>query len=274
MGPSFLTVWLREFSKRLAGLLFLVLLLYAGGCRSENRAPTLLSGVLKDGAAQAAVPARVIEVIDGDTLLVRFEPGPGVRRHGSGWLVRVPGGWLTVATVEKVRLIGVNAPEIELRRKEPYGPEAKAYVRQRVLNRAVTLKFDVATRDQYGRLLAYVYLNGLFFNQELVKDGYAQVFTVPPNVKYADRLLHAQREAMRAGRGLWRKHGFAPGSFIGNSRTFTYHRPDCPGLPSPAHRVYFASEKEALWAGYHPCKQCCQRLGVERQEVSGEGVSP
>ena len=60
------------------------------------------------------------------------------------------------------------------------------------------------TRDRYGRLLAYVWLGDTMVNAELVRRGYAQVMTVPPNVRYQDLFLKLQREARDAGRGLWR----------------------------------------------------------------------
>ncbi len=60
-------------------------------------------------------------------------------------------------------------------------------------------------RDKYGRLLAYVYLeDGTFVDAWLVEHGYAQVMTVPPNVKYQDLFLKLQREAREAKRGLWK----------------------------------------------------------------------
>ncbi len=66
------------------------------------------------------------------------------------------------------------------------------------------LEFDVERRDHYGWLLAYVYLeNGTFVNAWLVENGYAQVMTVPPNVKYQEMFLKLQREAREARRGLW-----------------------------------------------------------------------
>ena len=68
----------------------------------------------------------------------------------------------------------------------------------------MSLELDVEKVDPYGRLLAYVYLlDGEMFNEKLVEEGYAQVATFPPNVKYVDRFLEAQREARAANRGLW-----------------------------------------------------------------------
>ena len=65
------------------------------------------------------------------------------------------------------------------------------------------LELDVRQRDRFGRLLAYVYVGEMMVNAELVRLGYAQVMTVPPNVKHASLFLALQREAREAGRGLW-----------------------------------------------------------------------
>jgi micrococcal nuclease len=68
----------------------------------------------------------------------------------------------------------------------------------------VRLEYDIDRFDQYKRTLAYVYLeDGTFVNADLVKNGYAMVMTVPPNVKYADEFVKLQREAREKGRGLW-----------------------------------------------------------------------
>jgi hypothetical protein len=69
----------------------------------------------------------------------------------------------------------------------------------------VRLEYDVQTRDKYGRLLAYVYLeDGIFLNAELVKQGYAHVSTYPPNIKHAEEFVRLQQEAREKDRGLWR----------------------------------------------------------------------
>jgi micrococcal nuclease len=108
---------------------------------------------------------------------------------------------------EKVRLIGIDAPESRNtgRKKIGYfGKEAKLHLQEFLMGKKVQLKFDVTERDRYQRLLAYVYLeDGTFLNAELVKQGYATVYTVPPNVQYADLFLEMQREARENDRGLW-----------------------------------------------------------------------
>jgi micrococcal nuclease len=109
----------------------------------------------------------------------------------------------------KVRLLGIDAPESrKTGRKEIgyYGAEAKAYLKRRLLGQQVRLAYDVQRYDKYHRTLAYVYLeDGTFLNEELIKEGYATVLTIPPNVKYADLLLRAQRQAQKHQSGLWNK---------------------------------------------------------------------
>ena len=73
-----------------------------------------------------------------------------------------------------------------------------------VEGRRVRLELDVRTRDRWGRLLAYVWAGDTMVNAELVRLGYAQVMTVPPNVRYQELFVKLQREAREAGRGLWR----------------------------------------------------------------------
>lgn len=86
------------------------------------------------------------------------------------------------------------------------GKEAANYTRNLVKpGDIVKIEFDVRPRDQYGRLLGYAYLsNGKMLNEELVKAGYANVMTYPPNVKYQERFLKAYREARENKRGLWK----------------------------------------------------------------------
>ncbi|HEX2236621.1 MAG TPA: thermonuclease family protein [Actinomycetota bacterium] len=104
-----------------------------------------------------------------------------------------------------VRLIGIDTPET-VHPHEPvqcYGPAASAFTTRALEGDSVRLEFDVERRDAYGRALAYVWEDGRLFNQLLVQRGFATVATFPPNVRYVDRLVAAQRRARRADRGLW-----------------------------------------------------------------------
>jgi len=107
----------------------------------------------------------------------------------------------------KIRLIGVDAPETRRTRNKEigyYSQEAKAYLEKLILNKKVRLEFDVDTLDLYQRTLACVYLeNGTFINAKLVKEGYAMVSTVPPNVRYAEKFVELARKAREKERGLW-----------------------------------------------------------------------
>ena len=91
------------------------------------------------------------------------------------------------------------------KKKGYYGEEAKTYLSNMIEGQSVRLEYDVDSLDQYGRTLVYVYLtDGTFVNADLVKNGYAMVMTVPPNVKYADEFINYQQEARENNRGLWK----------------------------------------------------------------------
>ena len=128
---------------------------------------------------------RVSKFVDGDTF----------------WVQDARGGEL------KVRLIGVDTPESRnsgRKTVEYYGKEAAAYVKALVGNKRLRLEYDVSRTDRYKRTLAYVYLeDGTFLNAHLVREGYARVLTVPPNVKFAESFVRLEREARQNKKGLW-----------------------------------------------------------------------
>lgn len=152
-------------------------------------------------------------------------------------------------------------------KEEPYGKEALAYNQKRLAGRQVYLEMDVSERDKYGRLLAYVWLEkpandseaqvrAKMYNAELLLNGYAEVITIPPNVKYADLFVKLQREARKAGKGLWGMAAAAPApkpagnansgsKYIGNSNSKKFHYPDCQWAKeiSPKNRVEFNNRR-------------------------------
>ncbi len=141
----------------------------------------------------------VVRVVDGDT--VRVEIG---------------------GRVERVRYIGVNSPELHhpRRGREPGGREASRVNGELVAHRRVRLELDVQSRDRYGRLLAYVWVGDVMVNAELVRLGYAQVMTVPPNVRHQAMFLRLQRDAREAGRGLWGPAPAAPAQTLKRATAF------------------------------------------------------
>ncbi len=138
-----------------------------------------------EGGSGSPREARVVRVVDGDTIAVRLGDGE----------------------TEKVRYIGMDTPE-SVKPGTPVECFAKAaseYNAQLVAGRAVRLVADVEARDRYGRALAYVYRepDGLLVNAELVRGGFARTLTIPPNVRFAGRFAALARAAREAGRGLW-----------------------------------------------------------------------
>jgi len=128
------------------------------------------------------IPCTVTRVIDGDTIQVNY--------HDHIYIVRY---------------IGIDTPETVHPEKdiEPHGKEASAFNRELVEGRQVFLELDREKVDIYGRLLAYVFLDTLFVNAELIRQGYAQIMTIPPNVRYAEYFILLQEEARNNQRGIW-----------------------------------------------------------------------
>lgn len=148
-------------------------------------------------AWSAPTNGRVVSWTDGDTLRVALASG----------------------TV-RVRLIGIDAPETSrgdraARQGAQVGKDTTTIVRLGRRAKAaaerlaapwtpVRVETDVQSYDRYGRLLAYVFLpDGRMVNEELVRQGWAMVLTIPPNVRYVDRFVRAQQDARQHRRGLW-----------------------------------------------------------------------
>jgi micrococcal nuclease len=113
----------------------------------------------------------------------------------------------------RVRLIGIDTPELG---QGDAGRQARAALRRLLPpGSAVRLEQDVAPRDRYGRELAHVWAGSRLVNEALLLEGWAMLYTVPPNVKYAGRLERAQKKARAAGAGLWASGGFecAPAAY-------------------------------------------------------------
>ncbi len=147
---------------------------------------------------QAQEIATVVRVIDGDTLKISYGDQE-----------------------ESIRLIGIDTPESQANKKAKrdaartgddiqlilsQGREATNYVKGLVKpGDSVQIEFDVQERDRYTRLLGYVHLSdGKMLNEEIVRAGFANLMTIPPNVKYQERFLNAHEEAREYKRGLWK----------------------------------------------------------------------
>jgi len=106
----------------------------------------------------------------------------------------------------------------------------------------------------------------LCVNAWLVENGYAQVMTIPPNVKYQDLFLSLQTKAREGNKGLWgletesknEENTLSVTEYIGNKSTKKFHLPGCSSANDmkDSNKVYFSSREEAIEAGYIPCKRC------------------
>jgi len=134
--------------------------------------------LLLSGCISPPETAKVTRVIDGDT-------------------VTIEGNY-------RVRYIGIDTPEV-YPKVEEYGIEAWEANRRLVEGKEVRLERDATEKDKYGRLLRYVYVDDVFVNAELVRQGLAEAKSYPPDTKYQNHLDKLETEARLAGRGMWAK---------------------------------------------------------------------
>lgn len=152
--------------------IYLIIYILAVGCQTVKN-------------PQSAVWWQVTEVVDGDTF------------HA----LNSDGGHY------KIRLIGLDAPETRKTGNKDigyYGKESGNFLSEILNGKKVRLEYDITQKDRFGRTLAYVFLeDGTFVNAELIRQGYARVMTIPPNVRYADEFIRLQKKARRQNKGLW-----------------------------------------------------------------------
>ena len=145
-------------------------------------APHLLNGQALSKPPLQEV--KVIKVHDGDTLTLMIN-----------------------GRMRKTRLIGIDAPEMNQR---PWGRQAKEHMID-ILNHTdwtVTMETDAVTTDKYGRSLVYLWTkNKEFINEQMIRDGYAVMFTIKPNSRYADRFKKAEQYARDGKIGIWGPNG-------------------------------------------------------------------
>jgi micrococcal nuclease len=149
--------------------------------------PAADPGPTSSPAGAVEANATVEYVVDGDTIDVLID--------GTEERIRFTG----IDTPEKARL-DTGAPA------ECFGDEATAFTESLLpVGTPVRLVRDVVGRDDYGRILAYVYRadDGIFVNYEIVRQGYARPLTIPPNETHADLMVVAARDAERDDVGLW-----------------------------------------------------------------------
>jgi micrococcal nuclease len=181
-----------------------------------------------------------VRVKDGDTIVIRDIAG----------------------NIFNVRYIGMNTPE----RGDDYFIETTLANKMLVNEKKIKLEKDVSETDKWGRLLRYVYVGDIFVNAKLVADGFAQVATYPPDVKYSEHFLELQREAIEAKRGLWGIEDIGDVSeasddckYLGSINSNIYHYPYCEHVETIKQEniIWFVDSEDARSKEYRPCKKCC-----------------
>lgn len=191
----------------------------------------------------------VLRVVDGDTIVVDFN-----------------------GTEEKVRLIGVDTPESvhpDSERNSEAGVLASDYTKERLEGKQVELEFDVQERDMYGRLLAYVWLDGVMYNKTLLEDGVANLATYPPNVKHVEEFTaivearnaqnEAREEQVQDGSQDAQEDPGAVVRYILNTGTMKFHYQSCSDVKRIAPENYAessASREDLISKGYSACGHC------------------
>jgi micrococcal nuclease len=177
--------------------------------------------------------ARVTQVFDGDTIEVEI-----------------------AGQIYTLRYIGIECPE-----PGEYGCEQATQAnRQLVESKTVRLEKDVSETDQNGRLLRYVYVGEIFVNAELVRSGYADAWTLPPDVAYSDLFVQLESEAREAGRGLWA----APTPTLGSAWNCSGNLYNCGDFSSCAQVMSYWNAcpgDPSLLDGDHdgvPCEALCR----------------
>ena len=217
-------------------------------------------------ALALAAKHRVIRIVDGDTIVVNYKGKP-----------------------EKVRLLRVNTPESvhpDKKQNIPMGKVASDYTKKRLKGKYVDLEFEGAFRGRYGRLLAYVIVDGVNFNLELVRQGLSPYYTkYGLSQQYDKEFREAEKYARKHPLNIWgdpeltkkylrlkskwgqykSKVESTAGTvqnkewkYMASKKSKVFHRSDCKWVKriSPNNLKGFSSRDDALKSGRRPCKVC------------------
>ncbi len=225
---------------------------------------TILSGCgllesTETSGSKDQIDVEVTSVIDGDTIKIMYD-----------------------GKEETVRYLLIDTPETNHPRlgEQPLGKEATAANKQLINSGDVTIEFDVGERfDDFGRLLAYIYVDGESVQEQLIESGMARVaYVFPPNTRYLDDFERAEQQAKDAGIGIWEyenystDRGFNADAFGGASTSDTpgdcqikgninrsgkkiYHMPGESSYEQTNPEQWFCTEQEAQQAGFQSTGQ-------------------
>ena len=175
------------------------------------------------------------------------------------------GDTVVLTNGQRVRYIGINAPEIdhEKQKAQPFGYAARSFNKRMVLKQKIRLEFDRERHDRYDRVLAYIFLpDNTFINERMLQKGLAFFLFHKPNQKYSRRLLKAQQEAMNAGNGLWKNWREQKKRYIGNRNSRRFHKESCASARKikRRNRTHFSTKWDAFKAGFAPAGGCIREF--------------
>jgi endonuclease YncB( thermonuclease family) len=172
----------------------------------------------------------------------------------------IDGNTIVLENGDIVRYIGIDAPHLKKNEGGPqfFAREAARFNKGLVLLKKVRVVSE-GRKEADGRIIAYVYVKNTFVNGEMVKLGYARVDARQLDERYRELFLRYEKDAAARYAGLWQeqKEETTP-YYVGNKRTYTFHRPSCPlsNKVSERNRIIFRDRVDPIRIGYVPCKQC------------------
>ena len=219
----------------------------------------------------ADIPINAPQEVKGEQTAPQSTEVPAPITEGTKVTKVIDGDTIEIEGGLRVRYIGIDTPEIVHPQKpvECFGREASNKNKELVEGKFIKLEKDVSETDKYGRLLRYVFIDGFFVNQYLVKEGYAYSSSYPPDVKYQQQLREAQQEARENNRGLWNACQDQSQSIssecpikgnISSSGEKIYHLPgqkfyEKTVIDESKSERWFCTEDEAQAAGWRNSKQ-------------------
>lgn len=197
---------------------------------------TLFFGWVYVSAIFNPTPPKPATKVERETVEIKTLPSPSptskpenlvkVTRVIDGDTIEIEGG-------KRVRLIGIDSPETDV----CYNKEATNKAKELLENQEVTLEKDVSETDRYDRLLRYIWKGDVLINEQIVYEGYATSYSYPPDVKYQERIVTAQKEARDGSKGLW---GTA-----------------CAATPTPTSKVMTTPTPTSTSTAPTSCKYSC-----------------
>ena len=167
----------------------------------------------------------------------------------------ISGQYLKVSPDDRLVYAGIRTPH----ETESLFEEARVRNEELVLGRELRLRFDTESRDADGRLAAYAFVDDLFINDVLVREGLAYVRAAEGQQRFKERLLGAQREARDQNRGIWEYESDSiEGNYPADPKYGNFHLSTCDEVPKikPARLQIFESKDQAFAEGFAPCSKC------------------